>query len=300
MYDDRYGYPGEFDLRRCRRCGHHHLDAAFSPEALSDLYSRFYPRSLLDLDAIRVPSEVRGFSAWLQGEKASAFRWVPPQVKVLDVGCGFGEALLYHRARGCEASGIEADSNILRVAERFDLDARVGLFTADQFKPASFDYVTLDQVVEHSLDPVALLIDVAKVLKPGGAVILSTPNSAGAGARVFGRRWINWHAPYHLQSFTRRSIRHAVGRAGLETASVRTITNSAWAFYQACHLFSVPPRGHPSAFWDAERAGPAQRQRGRRPIDRLDRVKAFHAVTRLADGIGVGDNLVCVLRKPPA
>src|SRR3546814_2155641 len=67
---------------------------------------------------------------WWSGLKASAFRWVPRDVTILDVGCGFGEALGYHRARGCGAHGIEADRNILRVAQRHGLNVAAGLFEA--------------------------------------------------------------------------------------------------------------------------------------------------------------------------
>ena len=299
-YDDRYGYPGSFDIRRCARCGHHHVPATFTEDELSALYSHYYPRGTFNLDKLKPPPELTWRAAWLRGEYASAYRWVPRGVRVLDVGCGFGQTLLYHKARGSEAYGIDADENLLRVGERFGLNVQVGLFKADRYEPASFDYVTLDQVVEHAIDPILLLRDVHEVLRPGGIVVLSTPNARSLHARLFGRRWINWHVPYHLHHFTKTSLRRAVEAAGFEMRSLRTLTNSAWSRYQLFHVLTRPPEGIPSPFWDAARSPRRVRRRVRTVAAISDRLRLPEVGTRLEDVLGVGDNLVSLLAKPEA
>ena len=297
LYDDRYGYPGTFTLRACETCGHRFVAADFSEAELSSMYSRYYPRGLLRLADFRPYVEAGGFAAWLHGERASAFRWVPRDVRVLDIGCGFGETLAYHQARGCDAHGVEADDNIARVAEHFGLNARVGLFDPTNYDTESFDYVTADQVIEHVRSPVQFLSGVATVLRRGGVAILSTPNSGGFGARVFGRRWINWHVPYHLQHFSRRSLYVAARRSGLSVVSTRTITNSAWLRFQWFHLFSCPPPGEASPFWDLDRSARHMPRGVGRAGMALQRAGAFDLLTRLADGLGSGDNFLCVLQK---
>jgi SAM-dependent methyltransferase len=299
LYDDRYGYPGRHALLACRACGHKALGTAFTEAQLSELYGEYYPRGEIRLEDFRPRVELHGFGTWLEGERASAFRWVPENVRVLDVGCGFGETLAYHAARGCDAHGIDADPNLLRVAERYGLNARVGLFHAEDYPPDSFDYVTLDQVIEHAIDPRQLLRDVATVLRPGGIAIVTTPNSNGWGGRLLGRWWINWHVPYHLQQFSRRSLGLLAEDAGLELTSMRTLTNSRWLHYQWIHRFSRPPEGKPSPFWDPKRSG-KKKLRGRsiRLGQLLYRWKAFHVVTRSADAVGLGDSYLCFLRKP--
>ena len=133
--DDRYGFPGQYALWRCKGCDHLSLEVAMDAEQIGRMYTDYYPRSALDVEAWTPHAEASAWLTWWKGLRSSAFRWVPPGVRVLDVGCGFGESLGYHRARGCEAHGVEADANILRVATRHGLNVRVGLFDAANYAP---------------------------------------------------------------------------------------------------------------------------------------------------------------------
>jgi SAM-dependent methyltransferase len=298
LYDDRYGYPGRFTLRECRSCGHKYLDAAFSPHELAQLYSKFYPRSKLELDEFAPPREMRGLGSWLNGEGSSAFRWVPRNVRVLDIGCGFGYTLAYHQARGCEVWGVEADKNIRRVADKYGFNVHVGLFDPSNYEPNSFDYVTLDQVVEHVTDPIETMRGIATVMKPQGTVILSTPNEHGWGAKVFGRKWINWHAPYHLQFFSIDSMRVVAEQAGLVVDRTITITTSGWLHYQWLHLLTYPSEGVPSVFWAPGGTWSVMERVGRRALAMAHRCKVNHVITRVFDALGLGDNRLFFLRKP--
>lgn len=297
LRDDRYGFPALFALDSCERCGHAQLRASFSRSELETLYSSYYPRREFELDAWRPLAELHGWKAWFTGERGYAFRWVPRGIRVLDIGCGLGQTLGYHRARGCVASGVEADGNAQRVAERFGLDIRIGVFEPEMFGEARFDYITMDQVIEHVTDPLHTLKGVARLLAPGGTVVLSTPNAGGWGARVFRRKWINWHTPYHLQFFSHRSMSLAAEHAGLRVISGRTITSSEWLYYQWQHLLLYPGPAQPSAFW-APNAAP-RRSAGSKLVriaQVMHRLRINHWITRLADGVGLGDNFLFILR----
>lgn len=296
LYDDRYGYPELFALQTCRACGHQHLQAQFTPSDLTRLYTQYYPRGDFAIESFAAEQETSGFSAWLRGDRASAFRWVPRNVRVLDIGCGVGQTLAYHRNRGCDAIGVEADANVQPIAKRFGLDIRQGIFDASLFPAASFDYVTLDQVAEHVTDPNALMQGVAHVLKPGGTVVITTPNAKGFGAWLFGRRWLNWHAPYHLQFYTTRSMTLVANRAGLKLVKSKTLTASEWQFYQWYHLLTFPERGTKSGFWSGHIWG--SRPRVARIMALARRLKPHHVISRLLDVTGLGDGRIFVLTKP--
>jgi len=300
LFDDRYGYPGRYRMVACEACGHRTLDAQMDAWQVSDLYTRYYPRSKLDVESWSPPKEIAGVAAWWRGARASAFRWVPRSVSVLDIGCGFGESLGYHRARGCDAHGVEADRNILRVAERYGLNVKVGLFDASQYEPASFDVVTLDQVIEHLADPSAVMRGIHRVLKPGGLLVLSTPNADGWGARCFGQRWIHWHAPYHLQFFSSQSMARCATQAHFRVDRRITITNAAWLDFQWGHLVTRPAIGQPSGYWTKLRQRSLPQRVALKLLHMLDRVGVNALLTRFMDAVGRGDNVVYLLRKEKA
>lgn len=295
LYDDRYGFPGLFSLETCESCGHSHVPAQFNAAELGRLYTEFYPRAEFTIEAFHAEPELHGFRSWMNGDRASAFRWVPRNVRVLDIGCGTGQALAYHRNRGCQATGVEADANVIPIAKHFGLDVRLGLFDPMTFEPASFDWVTLDQVAEHVVDPKALMQGIARVLRPGGTAVVTTPNPEGLGARVFGRRWLNWHIPYHLQFYTRRSFRIIAETAGLRVQSVRTVTASEWAYLQWAHVHAFPEAGQKSAFWAPPKGGPRKTRR----LALLAHEFGLHqVVSRTVDALSLGDCRIFHVTKP--
>jgi 2-polyprenyl-3-methyl-5-hydroxy-6-metoxy-1,4-benzoquinol methylase len=297
LYDDRFGYPGEFTLLSCGECGHRSLDARFTAEELGRLYTEHYPRSLYSLDNYRPHGEVSPFKSWLDGAGSFAFRRVPQNVRILDIGCGFGETLGYHRARGCEVYAVEADENIRRVAEKFGYNVLVGLFDSSQYKPEFFDYVTMDQVIEHMTDPLQTLRDINGILKPGGHLVIGAPNAEGWGGRLFGALWVSWHIPYHLNFFSRKSMELAAAGSGYDLESVETVTSSDYLHLQWNHLAFRPKPGEKSLFWVPRPGATRTRKLVLRILVMVHRMKINHLVTRFFDGLGIGDNYLFVLRK---
>jgi hypothetical protein len=127
-------------------------------------------------------------------------------------------------------------------------------------------------------------------------LILSTPNASGWGARVFGNAWIHWHAPYHLQFFTTRSLVCLAKEAGFDVERKATVTNAAWLGFQWYHILSRPQEGSASPFWSA---GPRSLplRIGMKFVQLVDLLGINVLITRLSDSFGVGDNVVYVLRK---
>jgi SAM-dependent methyltransferase len=299
LWDDRYAYPGRFTKMGCAGCGHIFLVCGLTARQLGDLYTNYYPRKSLDINKYHAYVEQDGFLAWINGLGSSAFRWVPVGVRVLDVGCGFGESIGYHAARGCDVYGVEADENIRRVIEKFGYKIHVGLFDENIYERDFFDYVTMDQVIEHVTDPITALQGIERILKPGGVVILSTPNANGWGANLFKKRWINWHAPYHLQFFSNHSIRIAAEKAGLVLTSTTTVTSSDWLLYQWIHLIAYPKLGSPSWFWSPDKSNATILKKIFVEIlVFFHKTKINHLITRIFDGLNFGDNCVYILKKP--
>ena len=298
LHDDRYGYPQEVRLSVCTDCGHRFADPPLRADVLQTIYTKYYQRDAIDPAQFKPYHAAGKVRSWLSGDLSSAARWVPAGVRILDIGCGFGGNVAFHANRGCEAHGIDADANVRLVAERFGLSVRVGLFDPGNYQPAYFDYVTMDQVIEHVSDPVATLSDVRKVLKPGGHLVVSTPNANGWGTRFFGRRWLNWHVPYHQQFISAKSLDLLANKTGFVVERVSTISRSAWLIYQVAHLLTCPQPGVASVFWAPKKQKPGPFQFVMLKVVMATRLTLIpQLATRLFDSLGIGDNYLVILRK---
>lgn len=302
LYDDRYGYPGKFALKACAQCGHRFIQAPFNPEQIKNLYTEYYPRASLEsreaAKKYRVP-DLGSFECWLNGTKSAAFYWVAPKSRVLDIGCGAGQSLVYLKHLGCNAEGVEADSNVSAGALEMGLSVRIGVFDPRFYSSHCFDFVTLSQVFEHVTNPEQTLIGIQKIMAPGGKVILSIPNAAGWGARLFGAHWIHWHIPYHLHFYSRKSLAILATKAGFRLATIWTLSPSEWLSYQWSHLEFYPKPGEPSVFWSPKEPlrFNAQQKVISKALRVLHRLKFNHLVTRIMDALGMGDNLLVILER---
>lgn len=98
--------------------------------------------------------------------------------RVLDIGCGAGNMLEHIDAH---RTGIDLSPTMLERARAKignDVDLEKMSATALDFPDASFDKVICSEVIEHVLDPNAVLSEIARVLRPGGLAALSIPNES--------------------------------------------------------------------------------------------------------------------------
>jgi SAM-dependent methyltransferase len=131
-----------------------------------------------------------------------------PAGRLLDVGCASGIFLRGMQARaGWEVCGVEINAEVARLArERYQLNVFAGTLEQAEFPEASFDTVTMWDVLEHLHDPAASLREVHRILKPDGILVARVPNLDSRDAQLFGRYWAGLDAPRHLCVFTPKTL----------------------------------------------------------------------------------------------
>jgi len=232
LRDPLFGAPGVWSLRHCAACGFGWLDPQPLPDDIGKLYGAYHTHG--------------GEPGWLARMHARLFglpRWLDrlPRGRLLDVGCGDGAIAASLRDRGWTVAGVEPDPAAARAAQSRGLDVVAATLEDARFDDASFDAVVMSHVIEHVPDPRATMRECARILRPGGTLLVVTPNFAGRGRRTFGEHWRGLEVPRHLHLFTPQSLAAMARAAGL-AARVRTSARSAaWMYAVSAQLRAGRP-----------------------------------------------------------
>lgn len=128
--------------------------------------------------------------------------------RLLDVGAGWGVFVGAAQERGWDALGIDLCLYAAQlVREIFKIELKQGAFEEADFPSAHFDVITMWEYLEHAIDPAAALQKAAHILKPGGLLALSSPNTESLFNRsAFNRGEGQWDTPDHFHLFSRTNI----------------------------------------------------------------------------------------------
>ena len=153
-----------------------------------------------------------------------------PTGRLLEVGCSWGGFLTAAKESGWEASGVDLSAEAAAHARNRGLDAFAGSLEESPFADRAFDAVVMWHVIEHQRDPRDFLRACASRLKPGGILVLTTPNASSIIARVSGAAWEWATPPAHLHLLTPRGLEEIFSQAGLRTVELSTRRGDARPF----------------------------------------------------------------------
>lgn len=213
-----------YDLARCGDCGLVYVANPPEAAAIAALYTatESYHAGLLDPahdDFRRMRRIARQHLRMLRRSVPA-----PAGVRLLDVGCSTGLFLNEARQAGFAVHGAELSGATARFArDHFGLDVHAGDWRDAGYADESFDVITLFDVIEHLADPLAELVALRRLLKPGGLLLQSTPDIDGLFPRLSylaANRldyWPHPEPPHHLYQFSRRTLAALTEKAGYAT-----------------------------------------------------------------------------------
>ena len=210
VFVDKWQSGFEKRIHRCHRCGLSFVAPLPSQDELLVLYDEGYFLS---------PDKSLGYAGyeppmvWF-AELLRKLRRVGAESPLLDIGTATGEFLLLAKEHGFEGLGIEPSSWAAEKAQQKGVQVLVGTFEeiAPSLPSASFGSVVMSHMIEHFPDPLGVLKECARLLRPKGWIAILTPNYASP-------KWKDKNQTYltsreHLFYFTPLSLRLMVAKAG--------------------------------------------------------------------------------------
>ena len=150
-----------------------------------------------------------------------------PDGRLLDVGCGSGWLLKRMQDLGWRVEGVDFDPVAVENARSARLRVRLGTLEAQQYHDNHFDAITMSHLIEHVYDPLRVLCECYRILKPGGRLVVVTPNGESWGHRIFKQCWRGLEPPRHLYIFNVRSLRYLAERVGFSKFKISTTVRDA-------------------------------------------------------------------------
>ena len=179
----------------------------------------------------------------------------PGKGSLLDLGCGAGYFVKCALDRGWKGYGLELLAEYVQYAKESLSLPRVQLGSLDDalpFEPRTFDVVTMWDLIEHLRHPLACLEKINRVTKPGGLLVIWTPNVKNS---VFTKeRWLSYAVKQHFYFFSRDSLEQLLQKAGFKINYIKTNKAKKGLFNrQGTETFQegIKPEDQLGKFWFA-------------------------------------------------
>jgi SAM-dependent methyltransferase len=126
------------------------------------------------------------------------------------------------KTAGADVYGLELQDDAVRIAsERLPGRVFQARVEEGQFPPGPYDAITLMGLIEHVTDPVALIKQCDRLLKPGGVLMIQTPNTGSFLCSALGKYWPPYAPVEHLNLFSAKSLKLLLASQGFEQIDIR-------------------------------------------------------------------------------
>jgi SAM-dependent methyltransferase len=199
---------------RCRRCRVDFLSPRLTEPAMRAMYE----------SGEYFEGGAAGYDSYLAQEPAlrATFRSVVANLvkagfaggELLEVGSGYGYFLDEARAAFSAITGTELSARAAAAARSLGLPVVTGGLDALPVA-ARFDCIFSGHVIEHVYEPAFFMARLVGLLRPGGVLVLGTPDGGSGWRRLMGSRWPSYKLPEHVVFYDRQALARLFAEAGL-------------------------------------------------------------------------------------
>jgi 2-polyprenyl-3-methyl-5-hydroxy-6-metoxy-1,4-benzoquinol methylase len=232
-----------FPVLGCRECGTLFAEHPPKQERMDEIYGNDYYKGWEGMNnrltRYTKSMKVYTFSAYFK--LFSKFTHMKNK-KLLDVGCATGYLLEAAKKMGCDCYGVELSPfGATEASKKFPGRIFNGTLEEARYKSESFDIITLTDLIEHVIDPVEFLKEVKRILKPGGFILIVTPDFHSWWAKFMKNKWTNFKEE-HLFYFSSKSLKTLAGIVNLKTLYEKPVSKflSLEYIYSQFTVFPTP------------------------------------------------------------
>jgi 2-polyprenyl-3-methyl-5-hydroxy-6-metoxy-1,4-benzoquinol methylase len=124
--------------------------------------------------------------------------------RLLDIGAGTGDFLLVAKNNGWETIGVEPSDRAKAIAKSKGISF---VEQTSELEDHSFDVISMWHVLEHVPDLDKQIIELKRLLKPSGTLIVAVPNFKSFDAQHYGKFWAAFDVPIHFWHFSKTAIK---------------------------------------------------------------------------------------------
>ncbi|MGE4158152.1 MAG: class I SAM-dependent methyltransferase [Planctomycetota bacterium] len=203
--DWEYGVHGEWSYVECPSCLAIRLHPFPGIEDLRRAYDIPYHGHVDRGGRGLLTTWLMTLDAWVM--ERSLRPLLPQGARILDVGCGAGTFLeRVGRLGSFTLEGLDFSPKAVSMARSRGFTIHEGLFLSAPLQESAYDVVTMNNYLEHTLDPKAELARAHSMLKPSGLLLGEVPGFDAPERKVLGRYWGGNHVPRHTHQFTGSSL----------------------------------------------------------------------------------------------
>ena len=122
---------------------------------------------------------------------------------LLDIGAGTGDFLVVAKKEGWQTTGIEPSEKAKAIAISKGVNFSDNL---SELESNSFDVITMWHVLEHVPNLEEYIIELKRLLKPTGTIVIAVPNFKSFDAQYYGKFWAAYDVPRHIWHFSKTAI----------------------------------------------------------------------------------------------
>lgn len=223
-----FGFRDEFVYMECSYCGC--LQLLNAPQSMD----KYYPSNYYSFKPVQVKSFSSVEMFWrrtklyfhLKQKKRfqnSLLNWLGPiqlsvNSRILDVGCGTGEILVKMCEIGFkDLTGLDPHNSC-----QYNYENGVKIFNIklEEFEHPAFDLIMLHHSFEHMSNPREILINLSRLLRPGGTILIRIPTTSSQAWRQYRTNWVQLDAPRHFFLHSLQSIAILLEIEGFEIKEI--------------------------------------------------------------------------------